>query len=121
MRPLDLHVRRGLHFVQAVAQATEPRLQLLGMLAGETALCPHKFGLGLRSLRLSIGSVCVPPLLRQLVPEIHLLGLHSRHPLRQLVASVFHSWLFPSSFRMLRSEALDPALESLPLGSKLRS
>jgi hypothetical protein len=40
MRPLDLRVRRGLGFVHTVAQAVEPRLQLLGALVDETTLRP---------------------------------------------------------------------------------
>ena len=61
------------------AQGVEPRLQLLGALAGETALRPHHVGLGLRSLRISDGLVRLPPLLRQLAPEIRLLGRHGGH------------------------------------------
>ena len=72
MRPLHLRARRGLGFVHAVAQAVEPRLQLLGALGGETALRSRKFGIGLRSLRISNGLVRLPPLLHQLALEIPL-------------------------------------------------
>jgi hypothetical protein len=119
MRPLDLRARRGLHLVQAVAQAAEPRLHLLGVLAGETSLRPRKLGLGLRGLCLSTSFVCVPPLLRQPTPEVLFLGLRDRQPLRQPAALVFRSRLVSNSIHMLRSEVLDLALESLPLGSKL--
>ena len=63
MRPLDLRARRGLGFVHAVAQAVEPRLQVLSVLAGETVFYPRKLGIGLRSLRISNGLVSLPPLL----------------------------------------------------------
>jgi hypothetical protein len=112
MRPLDLRARRGLGFVHAIAQVVEPRLQLLGALAGETGLHPRKFGLGLSSLRIGNGLVRVPPLLHQLTPEIPLLGLRSSQPLRQPAAFVFRSRLLPNSIRMLRPETLD-------FGSKL--
>jgi hypothetical protein len=82
MCPLDLHACRGLDLVHVVAQGIEPRLQLLGLLAGETALRPRHFGLGLRSLRISDGLVGLPPLLRQLAPEIRPLGLQGGHLLR---------------------------------------
>jgi hypothetical protein len=114
MRSLDLRARRDLGFVHAIAQAVEPRLQLLDALVGETGLCPRKFGLGLCSLRISNGFVRVPPLLRQLTPEIPLLGLRSSQPLRQPAAFVFCSRLLPNSIRMLRPETLD-------FGSKLQS
>ena len=114
MRPLDLHVRRGLGFVQTVVQGASPRLQLLGELAGETALRPHKLGLGLRSLHISNGLVRLPPLLRQLAPEIRLLGFHSGHLLHQPAAFAFCSQLLPNNICILRPEMLD-------LGSKLRS
>jgi hypothetical protein len=114
MRPLDLHARRGLGFVHAVAQSVEPRLQLLGTLAGETALRPCKHSVGLRSLRISNDLVRLPPLLHQLAPEIRLLGLHSGQPLRQPVVFTFRSRLLPNSICMLRTETLD-------FGSKLRS
>jgi hypothetical protein len=114
MRPLDLRTRRGLGFVHVVAQATEPRLQLLGELAGETGLRPRKFGLGLSSLRIGNGFVRVPPLLRQLTPELPLLGLRNSQPLHQPTAFVFHSRLLPNSIRMLRPDTLD-------FGCKLRS
>ena len=114
MRPLDLRARRDLGFVHAVAQAIEPRLQLLGTLAGETGLRPRKFGLGLFSLRISNGLVRVPPLLCQLTPKIPLLGLRSSQPLRQLAAFVLRSRLLLNSIRMLCPETLD-------FGNKLRS
>jgi hypothetical protein len=79
VRPLDLRARRGLGLVHAAAQGVEPRLPLLGVLAGETALRPRHFGFGLRSLRISNGLVRLPPLLRQLAPKIRLLGLHGGH------------------------------------------
>jgi hypothetical protein len=110
MRPLDLRTHRGLRLVQAVAQAAKPHLHLLGALVGETGLRPCKLGLGLRRLRLSKSFVCVPPLLRQPTPEILLLGLRSRQPLSQPTDLVFRSRLVPNSIRMLRPEALDPAL-----------
>jgi hypothetical protein len=114
MCPLDLHARRGFGFVHAVAQGVEPRLQLLDTLAGETALRPRNFSLGLRSLRISDGLVRLPPLLHQLAPEIPLLGLHSGHLLHQPAVFTFRSRLLPNSIRMLRPKMLD-------LGSKLRS
>jgi hypothetical protein len=120
MRPLDLRACRGLRLVQAVAQATEPRLHLLGVLAGETSLRPRKIGLGLRELCLNTSFVYVPPLLRQPTPEVLLLGLRGRQPLCQPAALVFRSRLVPNSIHMLRSEVLDLAIESVPLGSKLR-
>ena len=61
---LDLRTHRGLRFVHAAAQGVGPRLQLLGKLAGETALRSRRFGLDLRSLRISNGLVRLPPLLR---------------------------------------------------------
>jgi hypothetical protein len=79
VRPLNLRARRGLGLVHAAAQGVEPHLQLLGALAGETALRPRHFGLGLRSLCISDGLVRLPPLLRQLAPEIRLLGRHGGH------------------------------------------
>jgi hypothetical protein len=79
MCPLDLRACRGLGLVHAVAQGVEPRLQLLGPLAGETALRPRHFGLGLRSLRINDGLVGLPPLFRQLAPEIRPLGLQGGH------------------------------------------
>jgi hypothetical protein len=91
VRPIDLCARRGLRFVQAVAQAAEPRLHLLDALAGETVLRPRKFGLGLCSLRLSTGSICVLPLRRQLTPGFLLLGLRSRQPLHQPTTLVLRS------------------------------
>jgi hypothetical protein len=114
MRPLDLRTHRGLGFVHAAAQGVEPHLQLLGKLAGETALHPRKLGLGLRSLRVSNGLVRLPPLLRQLAPEIRLLGLHGGHLLRQPAAFAFGSRPLLHNIRMLHPETLD-------LGSKLRS
>jgi hypothetical protein len=114
MRPLDLRMHRGLGLVHTAAQGVEPRLQLLGKLSGETALRPRRLGLGLRSLRISNGLIRLPPLLRQLAPEIHLLGLHGGHLLRQPAALAFRSRLLLHSIRMLRPETLD-------LGSKLRS
>jgi hypothetical protein len=114
MRPLDLRARQGLGFVDTVAQAAEPRLQLLGALAGETGLRPRKFGLGLSSLRIGYGFVRVPPLLCQLTPEIPLLGLRSSQPLCQPATFVFRSRLLPNSIRMLRPETLN-------FDSKLRS
>jgi hypothetical protein len=114
MCPLDLHARRDLSFVHTVAKAVEPRLQLLSALAGETGLRPRKFGLGLCSLRISNGFVRVPPLLRQLTPEIPLLGLRISQPLRQPAAFVFRSRLLPDSIHMLRPETLN-------FGSKLQS
>jgi hypothetical protein len=114
MRPLDLCTRRGLSFVHAVMQGVEPRLQLLGELAGETALRLRKLGFGLRSLHVSNGLVRLSPLLRQLAPEICPPGLHGGHLLRQPAAYAFRSRLVPHSIHMLRPEILD-------LGSKLHS
>ena len=54
MRPLDLCARRRLSFVYAIAQAVEPRLQLLGALASEAGLSLRKFGLRLSSLRIGM-------------------------------------------------------------------
>jgi hypothetical protein len=107
MRPLDLRARRGLGFVHPIVQAVEPRLQLLGALAGETSLHPCKFGFGLSGLRIGNGLVRVPPLLHQLAPEIPLLGLRSSQPLRQPANFVFRSQLLLNSIRMLRPEMLD--------------
>jgi hypothetical protein len=114
MRPLNLRARRGLDFIHAVVQATEPRFQLLGALAGKTGLLPRKFSVGLGSLRVGDGLVRVPPLLRQLAPEFPLLGLRSGQPLRQPAAFVFRGRLLPTCIRMLRPETLD-------FGSKLQS
>jgi hypothetical protein len=66
------------------------------------------------SLRISIGFVRVPPLLRQLAPEIPLLGLCSSQPLGQPATFVFRSRLLPNNICMLRPETLD-------FGSKLQS
>jgi hypothetical protein len=114
MCSLDLRARHGLSLVHTVAQGVEPRLQLLGKLAGETALRPCHLGLGLRSLRISDGLVRLPPLIRQLALEFHLLGLHGSHLLRQPADFAFRSRLLPHSIRMLHPETLD-------LGSKVRS
>jgi hypothetical protein len=114
MRPLDLRARRRLGFVHAIAQAVEPRLQLLNALAGETGLNPRKFGLRLSSLRIGNGLVRVPPLLHQLTPEIPPLSLRRSQPLRQPAVFVFRSRLLLNRIRMLCPETLD-------FGSKLRS
>ena len=53
-------------------------------------------------------------LLRQLAPEVRLLGLHSGHFLRQPAVFAFRSRLLPHSIRMLCPETLD-------LGSNVRS
>jgi hypothetical protein len=114
MRPRDLRARRGLGFIRAMAQAVEPCLQILGALAGETALRLCKLGIGLRSLRIGNGLVRLLPLLHQLAPEFPLLDFHSGQLLCQPSAFAFHSRLLPDSIRMLRSETLD-------FGSKLYS
>jgi hypothetical protein len=114
VRPLNLHTCRGLGFIHAVAKAAELRFKLLGALAGETGLRPRKFSVSLSSLRVGGSLIRVPPLLRQLAPEIPLLGLHSGQPLRQPTVFTFRSRLLPNSIHMLRTETLD-------FGSKLRS
>jgi hypothetical protein len=97
-----------------MAQAVEPCLQILGALAGETALRPCKLGISLRSLRIGNGLVRLRPLLHQLAPESPLLGLHSGQLLCEPSAFAFRSRLLPDSIRMLRPETLD-------FGSKLSS
>jgi hypothetical protein len=114
VRPLDFRARRGLGLVQATAQGVEPHLQLLGALAGETALRLRHFGLSSRSLRISDGLVRLPPLLRQPTPEVRLLGIHGSHFLRQPAVFAFCGQLLPDSIRMLRPKTLD-------LGSHVRS
>jgi hypothetical protein len=114
VRPLNLRARQGLGFIHAAAKAAELRPQLLGTLAGETGLCPRKFSVGLSSLRVGDGLISFPPLLRQLAPEIPLLGLNSGQPLRQPAVFTFRRRLLPNSVRMLRTEMLD-------FSSKLRS
>jgi hypothetical protein len=81
--------------------------------AGETALRPRHFGLRSRSLRFSDGLICLPPLLRQLAPEVRLLGLHGSHFLRQPAVLTFRSRHLPDSIRMLARR--------LDFGSHVRS
>jgi hypothetical protein len=114
VRPLDFRACRGLGLVHAAAQGVEPCLQLLGALAGETALRPRHFGLRSRSLRFSDGLIRLRPLLRQLAPDVRLLGLHGSHFLRQPAVFAFRSRLLLDSIRMLRPKTLD-------FGSHVRS
>jgi hypothetical protein len=57
---------------------------MFGELLGKIALRPRQSGLRLRSLLLGGGLVCLPPLRRQLAPEVGLLPLQGGHPVRQL-------------------------------------
>jgi hypothetical protein len=106
-RPLNLRARRGLDLVHTAAQSVEPHLPFLGALAGEAPLRPRQFGLRLRSLRLGDGLIGLPPFLRQLAPEVCLLGHQGDHLLRQPAVFALRSRLLPDSVRVLRPKSLD--------------
>jgi hypothetical protein len=104
-RPLGLRARRGpLH---AALQGDEPLLQLLGALPGKIALRPCQISLRLRSLRLGKGLVGLPPLPRQLAPEVSLLSLQRGHLVRQLAALAVGGRFFTDGVSMLCPKSLD--------------
>jgi hypothetical protein len=83
-----------LHRLLNLASSSSARWQ------ARPALRLCKFGVDLRSLRISNGLVRLPPLLHQLAPEIPLLGLHSGQPLCQPVVFTFCSRLLLNSICM---------------------
>ena len=85
-RPFGLRTHRGLGPLRAALQGGEPLLQMFGELLGKIALRPRQFGLRLRSLLLGDGLVGLPPLRRQLAPEVSLLPLQCGHLVRQFTA-----------------------------------
>jgi hypothetical protein len=75
---------------------------MFGELLGKIALRSRQFGLRLRSLLLGDGLIGLPPLRRQLVPEVSLLPLQGGHLVRQLTALAVGGRFLKDSVSMLR-------------------
>jgi hypothetical protein len=77
-------------------------------------------GIGTGSLGLYAGPVHILLFRRQSAAEVLFFSLRHRQLLHQIAALVFRGWFVSHSLSMLRSEALNPPLDSSPFGSKLR-
>jgi hypothetical protein len=103
----------GLCFVHIAAQTPLPRLRVGGALEGEAGLDTGSLGLGAGFFR-------VLPFRRKPTAEVLFLSLRRRQLFQQIAALVFRRRLVSHNLRMLRSEALNPPLESPPFGRKLQ-
>jgi hypothetical protein len=113
VRSVDPSAGGGLCPVNITAQALQPRLRIDSALEG-------KAGLGAGSLDLGACFFRAVPLFRKPTTEVLFLRLCLRQLLQQVTAPVLRYRLVSDGLRMLRSEALDPPLESPPLGRVLR-
>jgi hypothetical protein len=103
---------RSSRFVQIATQIPMHRLRVGGTLEG-------KVGLGKGSLGLCVGLVRIFLFRRKPAAEVLFFSLRRRQLFHQIAALVFRGRFVSHSLSMLRSEALNPALESPPFGSKL--
>jgi hypothetical protein len=112
VRSVDPSAGGGLRFVHVAAQTSLPRLHVGGALEG-------KAGFGAGGLGLSAGLFRILPFCRKPTIEVLFLSLRHRQLFKQIAAPVFRRRLVSDGLRMLRSEALNPPLKSLPIGNKL--
>jgi hypothetical protein len=103
----------GFRFVHIAAQTPLPRLRVGGTLEGEV-------GLGTGSVGLCVGFFRIFLFCRKPATEVLFLSLRCRQLFQQIAALVFCCRLVSHSLRMLRSDALNPPLKSLPFSRKLQ-
>jgi hypothetical protein len=118
---VDLCAGTGLRLVQIAAQAPVARLRLRSTLESEVSLGTRKLGIGARILGLRAGLVSILLFRCQPAAEFLFFGLCSRQLIHQVAALVLRDRLVPHSLSVLHPEALNPPLESSPIGSKLQS